>query len=82
MEILGFLSPTPPYPLPAVPKFFLEFTFLAATMDPIKPAAGPKIAPDDTYENIVESGRMFDILLVPGGECSYSRCDNDAHIMK
>ena len=70
--MLGFLAPEPPICLPQEPKFALTFTYLAPSMDPVSPASGPAVVPDETYDSVLEKVRKgedegFDILWVPGG---------------
>ncbi len=42
----------------------IDATYLANTLDPIVPLAGPKLLPDQTYDDAKE---QFDIILIPGG---------------
>ncbi|SJL00931.1 related to ThiJ/PfpI family protein [Armillaria ostoyae] len=42
----------------------IDATYLANTLDPIVPLAGPKLLADQTYDDAKE---QFDIILVPGG---------------
>ncbi|KAK0441038.1 class I glutamine amidotransferase-like protein, partial [Armillaria borealis] len=37
--------------------------YLAKTLDPIVPLAGPKLLPDQTYDDAED---QFDIILIPG----------------
>ncbi|KAK0196622.1 class I glutamine amidotransferase-like protein [Armillaria mellea] len=48
----------------------IDATYLANTLDPIAPLAGPKLLADQTYDDAKE---QFDIILVPGGACSARR---------
>ncbi|KAG7448226.1 class I glutamine amidotransferase-like protein [Guyanagaster necrorhizus] len=45
----------------------IDATYLANTLDPIVPLAGPKVLPDQTYDDAKE---QFDIIFIPGGACS------------
>ncbi|PBK86902.1 class I glutamine amidotransferase-like protein [Armillaria gallica] len=42
----------------------IDATYLANTLDPIVPLAGPKLLADQTYDDAKE---QFDIILIPGG---------------
>ncbi|KAK0239627.1 class I glutamine amidotransferase-like protein [Armillaria nabsnona] len=42
----------------------IDVTYLANTLNPIVLLAGPKLLPDQTYDNAKE---QFDIILIPGG---------------
>jgi putative intracellular protease/amidase len=46
-----------------------NITFLAHTTEPVVPQSGPRALADDTYANVLDAERQFDIVLVPGGEC-------------
>ncbi|KAK0482541.1 class I glutamine amidotransferase-like protein [Armillaria novae-zelandiae] len=69
VELLGFRST-------AIRKLFpdilganesncaIDATYLANTLDPVVPLSGPKLLPDQTYDDAKE---QFDIILIPGG---------------
>ncbi|PBK93119.1 hypothetical protein ARMGADRAFT_1063242 [Armillaria gallica] len=42
----------------------IDATYLANTLDPILPLSGPKLLPDQAYDDAKE---QFDIILIPGG---------------
>ncbi|PBK93105.1 hypothetical protein ARMGADRAFT_1012783 [Armillaria gallica] len=42
----------------------IDATYLANTLDPIVPLSGPKLLPDQGYDDAKE---QFDIILIPGG---------------
>jgi len=50
---------------PDSPDVSIDITFLSHNMDPVKPEAGPRILPDNTYDDVKE---QFDILFLPGCE--------------
>ena len=52
------------------PDVSIDITFLGPSLDLVKPEAGPRVQPDDTYDNTKE---QFDILLLPGGKPSCER---------
>jgi len=74
MDLIGFLSKTS-LENPNVPKFFttppkveFEFEYLAPSKEPIRPTSGPDILPTMTYDEVLASGKQFNVFLVPGGE--------------
>lgn len=68
IEQLGFLSEAAPvtgqYGSSAV---LLRISYLAPTLDPVKPSRGPYVLPTATYAQMRDSGEQADILLLPGG---------------
>ncbi|KAJ7593981.1 class I glutamine amidotransferase-like protein [Mycena floridula] len=46
------------------PNFVIEPIYLSHTLDPIKPLAGPRVVPDQTYESLKD---QVDLILIPGG---------------
>lgn len=71
MEQFGFLAPSNIMHVEGNPahiksKIAIEAVYLAPTADPVKPATGPLLLPNRTYDS-VGSDEQFDMLLVPGG---------------
>jgi putative intracellular protease/amidase len=72
VSFLGFLSPNAPVPLPPDQKFSLTFTYIAPSLDPVSPIAGPPVVPTQTYASLLTKLTQgedvgIDILWVPGG---------------
>ncbi|KAH7101512.1 class I glutamine amidotransferase-like protein [Auriculariales sp. MPI-PUGE-AT-0066] len=49
------------------PQKQLDFTYLACDKEPVKPSTGPLLTPEETYDEVLASGKQFDIIFVPGG---------------
>ena len=72
VELFGFLKKEELslWGLPSTPKHTLRITYLSHTLDPVPLKAGPDAMPQETYRNIIDNNRQFDIFLVPGGMLS------------
>ncbi|KAK7458162.1 hypothetical protein VKT23_010070 [Stygiomarasmius scandens] len=49
------------------PDSAIDAEFLSHSMEPVEPGIGPKVLPTGTYKDVMEQGRQFDIILIPGG---------------
>lgn len=72
IALFGFLEPEVVKVLPAFknstpPKYTIETTYLAHTLDPVKSSPGPPVVPSRTYDD-VKADEQFDLILIPGGE--------------
>ncbi|KAF8919901.1 hypothetical protein CPB85DRAFT_1429381 [Mucidula mucida] len=47
------------------PGCTIKPTYLAHTMDPVHPTAGPAVVPTGTYDDVK---KQFDIIMIPGGK--------------
>lgn len=80
VEVLGFLDPNFPgaASLPVQPQANIELTYVAPSLAPVHPIAGPLVVPDMSYEGALASGVQFDAILVPGGVlCLYLTLNTD-----
>ncbi len=53
---------------PANVSTYIKPTYLGATRDPIDATSGPQLIVNRTYDDVLEEGKQFDIVLVPGGK--------------
>lgn len=72
IALFGFLEPEVVKVLPVFknstpPKYTIEITYLAHTLDPVKSSPGPLVVPSRTYDEIKDD-EQFDLILIPGGE--------------
>ncbi|KAH7096402.1 transcriptional regulator [Auriculariales sp. MPI-PUGE-AT-0066] len=72
VDLLGFLSPKnaamlSAYYKTAPPTKLLDLKYLAADREVVQPTSGPGLTPDATYGEALESGKQYDVILVPGG---------------
>jgi len=74
MDLIGFLSkasledPSLPKIFKPPPKVAFEFEYLAPSKEPLRQTSGPAILPTMTYDEVLSSGKQFNVFLVPGGE--------------
>jgi len=74
MDLIGFLSKSSlEHPdlqkfITRPPKVVFEFEYLAPTKEPLRQTSGPAILPTMTYDEVLASGKQFNVFLVPGGE--------------
>ncbi|KAF7422861.1 hypothetical protein PC9H_011024 [Pleurotus ostreatus] len=71
IALFGFLEPEVVKVLPVFknstpPKYTIEITYLAHTLDPVKSSPGPLVVPSRTYDEIKDD-EQFDLILIPGG---------------
>jgi len=68
MELFGFLAPSRLSDERSTTSspFALEPTYISYTKDPVKPASGPLVLPDRTFDDI-PAEEQFEIVLIPGG---------------
>lgn len=52
---------------PTLPPVQLEITYFSHNRDPVVGDAGPALAPQKTYGEVLDNFEQYDILLVPGG---------------
>ncbi|KZV99319.1 class I glutamine amidotransferase-like protein [Exidia glandulosa HHB12029] len=75
-DLLGFIDADPSKPLDShiqvPPSHRLEFTYLAPADcgELLQPTSGPLVKPSLSYEQAIERGVQFDVILVPGGSGS------------
>ncbi|CAE7176816.1 unnamed protein product [Rhizoctonia solani] len=68
MDLLGFMAKGSPSQTTAgwpFSPYEFEFDFLAESLDPIIPSAGPALVPSKTFSQV--NNTQYDIILVPGG---------------
>ncbi|THV00220.1 class I glutamine amidotransferase-like protein [Dendrothele bispora CBS 962.96] len=49
------------------PESAIDAEFLSHTNEPVEPLIGPKVIPTGTYKEAMESGKQYDIVMIPGG---------------
>ncbi|KAH7103636.1 transcriptional regulator [Auriculariales sp. MPI-PUGE-AT-0066] len=73
MDLFGFLDNTPRHDpkqwkqFKANPNVAFDFSYIGPTSEPVQPTSGPAVIPTATYDEILSSGKQFDVILVPGG---------------
>lgn len=70
MDLLGFIEasqPIHPRLERTPPRYTLRFTYLTPSSEAVKPTSGPIVHGTLTYDEALEQGTQFDVVLVPGG---------------
>lgn len=69
VDLFGFLDADKqlnPIIEPHNPSYLFRFTYVGPS-DEVQPVSGPAVQCTATYDYLLEQGRHFDVLLVPGG---------------